>query len=227
MSMKNSNDTIRNRNRNPPTCSELHEPNYYYYYSVVIVIMTVIIMDLCSVWAPLLSWTSYCSQHKFNSHKIPRSSECDRYVTNLSFQSKKKCHCAWHKSETFRDVQNDSGDNLTVYVLTAVKTHTAVWSVVTDVSETPQTWRRRRHDPPKSILNTHHEKQCRNAKLLWTFKLRDYTGSFYLTTTSRRRGISPGNCKRQLSNKIKAMHLRRVHDVTAGHLPLNSLINET
>jgi hypothetical protein len=51
----------------------------------------------------------------------------------------KMCHWAWQKSETFRDVQNNSADNLTVYVPTAVKIHTAVWRVVTDVPETLQT----------------------------------------------------------------------------------------
>jgi hypothetical protein len=138
--MKNYNDTIANRTRDPPTCSELHEPNYYYYYYyfVVIVIMIIIIMDLGSVSAPLLSCSTYCSQPKFNSHKIPRSLQCDRYFT-LSIIPIRKCHCAWQNSETFRGVQNNSGDNLADYVLTAVKIHTAVWRVVTDVSETPQT----------------------------------------------------------------------------------------
>jgi hypothetical protein len=42
----------------------------------------------------------------------------------------------------------------------------------------------------------------------------------------KRREIPVGNCKRQMSDKIKAKHLWRVRDVTAGHLPLNSLITE-
>jgi hypothetical protein len=79
-----------------------------------------------------------------------------------------------------------------------------------------------------------------------TFKFRAHTGSFYLPTTIvtscrliyrinvadstdrlyKRRGIPAENCKRQMSDKIKAKHLRRVRDVTAGHLPLNYLITE-
>lgn len=61
-----------------------------------------------------------------------------------------------------------------------------------------------------------------SCRLMYRTNVIDFTGRLY-----KRRGIPAGNCKRQLSDKIMAVHLRRVRDVTIGHLPLNSLINET
>jgi hypothetical protein len=135
-------------------------------------------MDLASVWATLTSYKTYRLQTKFYSPKIPRPLQGDRRcIDGISFRSE-NVSLGLAKRDTFRRVQNNSGGNLTNYVPTAVKIHTAVWRVVTDVSETLQTGLRRRHAPPKRFqtpitLNNVVMQRCRCI-----FELRAYTGSF-------------------------------------------------
>ena len=210
MSKKNSSDTIGNLTRDPPTCSELHEPNYYYYYYyyyyyfVAIVIMIITIVDLGSVWAPLLScstcclqptfnssvWaplpscSTYCLQPTFNSHTIPRSLQCHRYFTNPSFLSE-------NATVLGKKVRRSGTPKITAVIICQFMSW-RLWRFILRCGGWLQTFRK--HLKPDDgggmlLRKVYQTPITRNNvvmyKLRWTFKFRAYTGSFYLTTTSR------------------------------------------